>query len=708
VVDETSVPPDSGKHISVTRMSVGTAEVKDMHVDLLEAVNASINAQTDAITSHNEKIIKQGNDSRKKEAQKNSTEGSILDELKALNNTNKELIAAIRSGGTSEEGGGGGGGISAAELKSRQEGLDAIRGVTKENQTLADVANDLQRVYKAETKVIQSSIIEGLIHAGRSLFSFGTAVDEVTKRFRTAMDLSKSGIADFYDVFADNTVKAGDYLTNGFKSTHDDLVETSQLIKKSLQEGLVSPMVLAGGNLRETAAAFHDFRQSMEEDGLDLYRNLGFRDQNILFERLLDAQLRGDRMTDMKDTTVRRQTMEQIAALRLIAENTGLSLDELIDSNEVATTLAELEHSGALTSEEYSRILPTILEAQKQNPEWAQALIEALAVGNNRAAYQSFHKDAATDFRILDFDMFEFAQVFKKSDDNRNLMIDAQHKLGDTLRDKGPGQGKFQLSNFDSLRKMTSIANTLKELDPNAGDDSASNVTAAFNKFDDWLTNKFPALDVAKLIGSLASNTFWLGANTAALFQNTAAHTVGGIKGVLGSMMKASWRLLKFGGLVTGALMTAKDVYDVATGDASGENIGGAIGGVIGGIAGFLSPIPGGAAGGAVLGNMAGSWIGKQFDSGSTGATPAPSSISAPQAGTATMMAAGGKNGMAVQSVNQTRILENISGSLHTNNGLQREIRDRIGFGSPGGGAAGRDSTRKSNNISVIPGRLGS
>ena len=703
MADETSVPPNNGKHISVTRMSVGTAEVKDMHVDLLTAVNASINAQTDAITSQTDEIIQQGKDRNKDEAQSHGNADTVLGQLQKLNKTNQELIAAIRSGGSSEEGGGGG--ITAAELRSRQEGLDAIRGVTKKNQTLGDVVKDLTRVYEAESKVIQSSIIEGLIHAGRSLFSFGTAVDEVTKRFNTAMDLSKSGIADFYDVFADNTVKAGEYITNGFESTHDDLIETSQLIKQSLQEGLVSPMVLAGGNLRETAAAFHDFREEMEEGGLDLYRNLGFREQNAVLEKLLDAQLRGDRMTDMKDSGVRKQTMEQIAALRLIAENTGLSLDELIKSSDIPMTLAELEHSGALSSEEYSKLLPSLIEMQKQAPEYAQSIINALAAGDNRAAYEAFNKDEATDFRILDADMFSFVQGLKESNDVNNYLIDGIHNLGDKFKDMGVGQGKFQLRNYETIRKMTSAGNILKAKDLEAGQDSE--ITAAFNKFDDWLTNKFPALDVAKLIGSLASNTFWLSANTAALLQNTAAHTVGGIKGVVGSMMKASWRLLKFGGLVTGALMTAKDIYDVATGDASGKNIGGAIGGVMGGIAGFLSPIPGGAAGGAILGNMAGNWIGSQFDSGSEGATPAPSSIAAPQAGTATMMAASGKNNVAVQSVNQTRILENIAGSLHTNNGLQREIRDRIGFGSPGGGAAGRDSTNKSHNIAVIPGRLG-
>ena len=718
MADETSVPPDNGKHISVTRMSVGTAEVKDMHVDLLEAVNASINAQTDAITSQNAKIIKQGEDLKKSNKQQKASDSDpIVAAIKALHDTNKELIAAMRSSGGGDEEGGGGG-ISAAELRSRQKGLDAIHGVTEENKTLQGVLKDLNAVYKAEKKIIQSSIIEGLMHAGRSIFSFRTAMDEVTKRFTTTMDLPRSGMADFTDVFTDSTVRAAEYLASGLQSTRDDLVETSKLVKQSLQDGLVSPMVLVDGNLKDTAAAFHDFRNEMEEGGLDLYRNLGFREQNAMLSQLLDAQLRGDRMTDINDSVVRKQTMDQIAALRIIAQNSGLSLDELIKGNDVPMTLAELEASGALTGKQSAEIMPALLELQKIAPDFASDIIEVLGAGNSKSVFEAMNKDLAADYRMIGIDLFDEVQKIKNQGtiEFRESSVDILQSLGDKFLDKGVAAGQFQLSDYKRFRKMVTTGNVMKDLDVTKGDDANSVVARAFNQFENWYTNKFPAFDALKLIGSLAANTFFLGANTAALIANTIAHAPGGgilgkVGGVIGKVGKLAGGLIKFGGIVTGGLMIAKDMYDVASGDSSGRNIGGVIGGAIGGgLGALLTPVLGplGIAGGMAVGNIAGNWIGRQFEGDSPGATPAASAISAPQVGaTASVSSGSSKSALAVQSVSQTRLLENIAGSLHTNNGLQREIRDRIGFGSPGGGAAGRDSTKKSDNIAIVPGRLG-
>ncbi len=702
-------------------MSVGTAEVKDMHVDLLQAVNASINAQTDAITTQNNKIIKQGEDLKKQNKQKKANnDDPIVVAINNLHNTNKELIAAIRSGNTGGDekgggGGGGGGGISAAELRSKQKSLDAIRNVTEENQTLQGVIEDLKEVYKAEEKIIQSSIIEGLMNGARSIISFRTAMDEVTKRFSTAMDLSKSGMADFTDVFADSTIRAAEYLANGFESTSDDLVETSKLVKQSLQSGLVSPMILVGGNLKDTAKAFHSFRNDMEEAGLDLYRNLGFSEQNEILERLLDAQLRGDRMTDIEDSAVRRQTIEQIEALRIIAQNSGLSLDELVKSNDIPMTVAELEASGALTGKQAEQLMPALLDLQNVAPEFTNDLIEALGAGESRAAFEANNSDMVTDYRKIGVDIYGEVQKIKNQNtvDFRDSSTALLQTIGDKFLSKGVGAGQFQLSDYKRMRKITTSGNVMKELDTTRGDDSNSVVARAFNQFENWYKNKFPAFDALKLIGSLGANTFWLVSNTAALISNTAARTTGGIGGMMRKLGKFAGGLLKFGGIVAGGLMIAKDMYDVASGEVTGNNIGGIIGGVLGGVAGFLSPIPGGAAMGAMLGNTAGNYLGGMFDSSAsaattaTPATPASSAISAPQMGSSQATAGGGKSAIAVNSINQTRLLENIAGSMHVNNGLQREIRDRIGFGSSNAGSSGRDSTKKGNNISIVPPMLG-
>jgi hypothetical protein len=236
------------------------------------------------------------------------------------------------------------------------------------------------------------------------------------------------------------------------------------------------------------------------------------------------------------------------------------------------------------------------------------------------------------------------------------------------------------------------------------------------------MTNKWP---IVGLVSSLTAQGVFtlmqvraLHANTMALRARTAFGGAGaggaGGKGKLAKIGSFAGKALKAGGVVTALGMAGKDVYDAAQGDTSNENTGALIGTAIGGLLGTLIPIPGvgtmmGMAIGAGVGNFAGETIGSLLPATSKGAAPMKAGISAPQL---TQMAGAGSSvsqtAMVTNMVTQTRILESIAGSMHTNNALQREIRDRIGFGTGGGDGAPRDSTKKPNNIALIPGRLGS
>jgi len=717
LADETSVPPENGKHISVTRMSVGSAEVKDMHVDLLEAVNLSIQEQTETISRQNERILRQGEESsdqqKKASKQEVGADQGVAKEIRKLQEINQELIAAIRSGIGGDDAGSAAGGIAQAELKSHQVGLEAINNANKANRSLTKTVESLKEVLEAERQVISGSLMESLVHLTRELVSFRSAVSKVNEAFRETLELSKSGMADFSDIIFDSMSRSVEYIENGFEGTRDNLLETSRLVKSSLQEGLVSPMVLVNGNLKETAGAFHKFRNDLEEGGLDLYRNLGFREQNQVLAKLLDAQLRGDRMMDISDSNVRKQTAEQIETLRVIAENSGLSLDELVKSNDAPMTIAQLQSSGALSDSQAANLLPALSELKNVAPDMVNDLVQAFAAGDSRAVFEAHNQQMAQDYRVQGVDIFQVAQDLKNKTSTgiREGMVSLGHQLADTFKEDGT-TARFRINDYEKFNRMATSSNALKKLDPNRGTDSV--VTKAFNQFENWYTNKFPAFDALSLITSIGANTFALVANTGALGLNTVAHwksgALGKLGGMIGSVARVAGKMLKFGGIAAGVAMVGKDLYDTASGDASGENIGGVVGGVIGGgigaLTGPLAPLA--IPAGIMLGNMAGNFLGGKFDEANAAATPSASPITAPAAGmTAAAVAGGGKTGMSTNMVSQTRLLENIAGSLNTNNTLQREIRDRIGFGSSSN-LTQRDATKKGSNIAVVPGRLGS
>ncbi len=725
-----NVPPDggNGKHISVSRMSVGTSEVKDMHVDLLEAVNLSIQSQTEDINKKLGEVSKRSSKDADKAA--DISKGSakeIVTALREIKQINEELIAAVRGQGGGEEGGGGDS-IAAAELKTHQKALEFVNRAADGNLKYADVMNQMTRLVKAEWHVAFAGMIEAMIDTSRSVVSFRTAIDEVTKKFRQTMELSRSGIADFSDVWLDNAKKVFTGTTQLWTGAADNLMETTVLIKESLESGLISPMQLVEGNLNDVAREFGSLRREMESGGLDLYRNLGFREQNAVFSQLLDAQLRGDRMTDIRDANTRQMMADQIGALRLISENTGMSLDVLVDSNkDTLKSLADIAASGVLTQEQTDRLGPALAAIQASSKEGGDLVTRMLEAGGNIGAFAAADPKMFADMQKANATgLFETVRQILNdpsigATEAGNLLGSGLQELGDSFKQigierKGFSQGFFD--NFEYIRDLTSGINRFKPIQEGRGKDTV--IGRAFNKFENFVTNNLPIADVAKFFGSIAFNTLAVGANTLALWANTKSRSLGAAGGMMGKfkgVMGLAGKALKVGGIAGGVAMAGKDLYDVATGDASGENLGGVIGGAIGGGIGallmpFLGPL--GIAGGLALGNMAGNWIGGKFDSPgsaasapSVGAVPMSPAITAPQLRTS-MTNTSSQTTAVNNMVTQTRLLTNIADHMAVSNGIQRDIRDRIGFGNGSSESQARDSTRKGSNIAVVPGVLGS
>jgi hypothetical protein len=461
----------------------------------------------------------------------------------------------------------------------------------------------------------------------------------------------------------------------------------------------------------------------MEDAGLDLYRNLGSDAQNEVFIQLFDAQKRGNRMADIRDGGVRKQMGEQIAALRLISENTGLSLDELVKSNRPGLQkLAAAQAAGFITAEQKKNLTAAMVDFGTNAPMMEDLLSRAVRAGGSRAAFESQNPDVTAAARKLGIkDLFGDLQSVINSGgpiQAREQTFTLGKTISDAFKREGTRHGGILIERlgpaFEQFSGIATGINAMAELDVNAGKDST--VVRTLNKFDDFMKNKWP---ITGLVSAISFQTIiaiahgkMLMSNTAALYANSASRGFGGGgkgkggKGAFSKIGAFAGKALKATGAIAGIGMVGKDLYDAAQGDTSNENTGALIGTAIGGLLGTLIPIPGvGTMMGMAIGNFAGEAIGGLVPSAApkgAGATPAVSGITSPNVAQVAGSGSTGNNAFVTNMMVQTRILESIAGSMHTNNSLQREIRDRIGFGASNG-AGPRDSTKKSNNISIIP-----
>lgn len=719
MADETGVPPDQGKHIEVTRMSVGTADVKDMHVDLLEAVNASIGEQTETFQKSIDNNTKSGSKENK----------SIVSLLQDIKGVNEELIAVVRSsgGGGGDGEGGGDSGLALAELKVRQNMIETINEINDDGVSLSLMMEKMKNLIQRESTVAIAGFAEGMLEATHSVISFRTAVDEVSKKFRQTMELSSSGIASFSDIWFSDLGKFFDFLGGGLETSRDSLIETTTLIKNSLEKGLISPMQLVEGNLNDVAREFSSLRQGMEDSGLDLYKNLGFREQNIVFQQLLDLQLRSDRNTDIRDMETRKAIGTQISTLRSIAENTGMSLEVLIESGkESLQSLSSLVSSGLLTNDQMERLGPALIEIQNKSPQAADLVSRVLTAKGDRAAFARDNPDLFQALqKIGQADIFDkltaVASGTTGGTEAINMIGTDLQGIADAMKALGEERGgniqTFLGGQFEHFQSFANSINTFKEIEEGRGKDQT--VPKAFRQLEDFFTNTFPVAEVAKFAGSIGFNTIAIGLNTLAINANTGSRggkTLGGIaKGAAGAgaagglskILGLAGKAVVGAGVAGGVIATGKDVLDLAGGDSSASNTAGLIGSIVGGVAGFMVGGPVGAAIGAGIGNTGGDLIGSFFDK--PGGTPAPTQMTTPQMKGSAASGTGDQQFLMKQMVKQTMLLTNISDSMITSNGIQRDIRDKIGFS--GGSASetkSRDATRKGGNIAVIPVPLGS
>lgn len=742
-----------------SRADIQTGEIKSLEGDILSEIKKSIDTQTQTLCDSFKKSIKDGCSGGKGgKGGKGGGGGSggsggggrgtgkgkddaIINALKEINSAVLALGPQIAmAGGEGGDGGGGGGGFGGSR---RYRALS--NSIEELGQSVDDAGNVTYKLTMSMDKIeeqIRENLNETIRNLNaemtktiRSFTHLSTFTDEVTDRFKKGMELASSSLLDFSDMYWEDTKKlvgAGDF--------GDSLVKTAEQIRKAVQDGVTSPMMMVQGDVRDVAREFKTLRADAESFGLDMYARVGWEEQNVLLGSLIDEQRRGSMQADFKDQGTRERAMEQLKFMTMVADNTGRSVKELMEMNkEQAKTFAELQGIGVITKEQAE----TFKMMSKSAPPEVQGLLQKIAESSGSSAvFSQKFPDLFEDLSKLgQQDLIQKLNDLSTSGLRGDELANAQTSiLKEALGDTAGKFGKEASAIMFQGREIQGLIGGVSQMAKfQEGKGHKSPIIRAVNELGDFLENTFP-LEWAKSIFALSANTIAVTANTIAqwksnrgigggggggrrgrgrggggrgLFgragdmmgrvmtggrppqpgssnftgptmpQSGGAGGGGGALGKLGTVLKGVGKVAGPVAALGTVAAVGKDIYDMSQGDTSGENMGALIGSAIGGTLGFLTPIPGGAMMGAALGNMAGEWLGGKFDESSEKAAGTPgvpkNAPTKPRTSAAASKMTGQQQTMASQMLKQTEILNGISMKIERSISVQTDIASGVG-----------------------------
>ncbi len=734
-----------------SRADIQTGEIKSIEGDILAQVR-------DAITDQTESLGKSFN--------------------KSIDDCCKNMIAAVKAGGTGGGGGGTGGGPRTTDDTSLKEVVNAIRALgpqiamggggdgegggsgvdpaslarVRRTQALSDALEDSGQRLGVQLDVLEEQLRENLTETIRefnatiiktmgSFTRWNVAQDEITGRFRTALDLASSSMLNMSDIFIEDTIKV---LSLGFADLGDSAIHTAQTIRKLADEGITSPMRLVQGDVQDVADEFKRLRGEAEDFGLDLFaRGISFDQQNELLTTLIDEQRRGSIQEDFRSFETRQLAMEQLKFLGMVADNTGQSLQALLASQqEQAKTFEELQALGIITQEEAQSFKAM---ASAVPPEMRPLLQKIAESGGNTAVFAQKFPDLFEDLtKIGQQDLITqiggLARSGMGGTELANSVVNTlQSGLGNVAGMFGREAASLMFQGRE-IQGFVSGAGRLAEFQENMGRQSP--FVKAWTKFGDFFTNTFP-IQWLKSISALAFNTVAIWANTFAHMRGAGIFAkVGSLFRGVGGWMKrlpgAIGRVIAGGGAASGALnmgklatattslgaqvgpavagggamaaggagmmgklggalkglgkvaggvgtvaLVGKDLYDLSQGDTSGENTGALIGTAIGGALGAgVGALFGGvgAVPGAMIGASLGNWLGEMAGGAISPGEPGSKSTAPTRA---PMRPQTAQQGVVLHLIRQTELLSGISSKMERSISVQSDIAagiNKIGF----------------------------
>ncbi len=546
-------PLNLNRDVKVTRMTVDKSEVKDMHVDLLEAIETvlgkvddSIQKQTDtleeALEDLQDKVEDTAEDSKQRgKKQRKVQQNTLEDVVGELQNLNTILRNQLMGGGGGEGGGGLSTGVGLAELEAQRQFQKAIDGSREEltnfGEMIKFIRKESKKAWKEQLNVPLRELRLSLVRTVQNMSNFSNMLDQLKDRYRESTELSTLGLATFMDVTVGETVKLFEF---GQGELRDSIHETGKMLQTQLSKDLVSPLIAFGTDLRGTSKVLAEMRREAENAGLDLYANLGFREQNEILSELLLLQKRGTVQEDIATATNFRRVNQQVEFLQLIASNTGKSLETLLASaREDTRTLETLQAMGIVTDQEAENT-QTMLAAL--GPNHRELLMALARSGFDRAAFMANNPELGKALAATgNLGIIERMGALVKSDQTHEerlrSVVGAFEEFSANSTRTGEQMGGFVQNLLEGATQTVmgitadtnEVAKTLKN-PPEKGI-----IETAVNKIDDYLTNVFPVANL-KFLGSLAANTVALAVNTASITGLSAIMGGGGIMKLLGTV----------------------------------------------------------------------------------------------------------------------------------------------------------------------------
>lgn len=521
---------NTGK-INITRLDPTTGEAKERQTDLLEAVCACIEEQTETLAE----ILKGGEG----DTIGGRAEGSI-----------NRLIAALQGGpgggGDGDTGGGGGAGDrrSEAEIIGAQRRFRDFQDLIGDTQQEGVKIKDLFKAFRLGVMQEMDEAVADMVGMFRRL---GRSVVDTNKGMTIlsdSLELSYTGMGTFTDLVTSQFQQLGDVAEalwkRDFTGLSDSVRATAQDLRQMAQQGEVVAPLLEGAKNLETAAQFlRDTRNAVNED-FNFRRVMSDEEANQAIIEQLNLARRAGIQGELSAGEAAKRVQRQSELLASIAQDSGLTVGELMKMTKQARIEIDNRRALGALNETQSEALKVMAAAAGEN-EAAKVLLGQIAEsGGNIVAWQARNPEIAMQMKAAGL-MDEMEELFRISNDTSMSDLDRANAMLDVFNRMSTSQGdqaRQALAQFGKLEELTNIIGPLgtlpKVIEKLPEDFNDTTVGQVVNMVKD-IFKQFGITGELGLAATMVANTFALFKNTAALWANTAAHGAGGLTSSLGA-----------------------------------------------------------------------------------------------------------------------------------------------------------------------------
>lgn len=427
------------------------------------------------------------------------------------------IIALTRRSGGGEEGAGGQGGPGGgfAEFREIQKTFDLFN---KELEAVTDYIAIAYGGAVAELAKNYDMLKDKALEFGRTLTSLNTVTDYVMTRYQNSMDAASAGIVNFSHLLTD------EFTT--ILNKRDGLQATFELVKQSLQDGLVSPLISVNHSLDGLARDLRTNRFAIHDSGFNYSRRMDFETMNSVMMDMYDLQLRSGIREEFLSSYTRQNVMKQLSYLDLIAQNTGLTLEEIMkQTKQDREKFAELNAAAILSNDQretFQRVHTTLTQlGQSGLADMIKGVAEA---GGSFELYLSRNEDMVGGMVQI---MPELRRLLTIANDKSLTDEELSEQMITLIKNLDPNLSGMVASEVvkEAVIKIFSERGKLFNRDGLGRDITMDEQgeTSWIRSIGEFLKNTFPIASIVGVSTAIVANTLFLGKNTLALWANTKA-----------------------------------------------------------------------------------------------------------------------------------------------------------------------------------------